>query len=115
MIPEKNGNLFSGIPNGIKEEVFETLLRMDSFSLERIISHGQVTPQGQWLKQEANEWVVLLSGSAKIVFEDREDVLIMKPGDYVHVPAQRRHRVEWTDSEQTTVWLALHYKPGKSG
>jgi cupin 2 domain-containing protein len=27
----------------------------------------------------------------------------------VHIPAHKRHRVEWTDSCQPTVWLALHY------
>ena len=25
------------------------------------------------------------------------------------IPAHRRHRVEWTDPEAPTVWLALHY------
>jgi cupin 2 domain-containing protein len=35
---------------------------------------------------------------------------ILQPGDYVHIPAHRRHRVEWTEVGQTTVWLALHYR-----
>ena len=33
----------------------------------------------------------------------------MGPGDYVHIPAHRRHRVAWTDPAQATVWLAVHY------
>ncbi len=33
----------------------------------------------------------------------------MRPGDYVLIPARKRHRVEWTDPGQKTVWLALHH------
>ena len=33
----------------------------------------------------------------------------MNPGDFVHIPAHVRHRVEWTDPHGQTVWLALHY------
>jgi cupin 2 domain-containing protein len=42
--------------------------------------------------------------------EGETEVRVMRPGDYVHIPAHRRHRVEWTDREQKTVWLALHYQ-----
>jgi cupin 2 domain-containing protein len=28
----------------------------------------------------------------------------------VHIPAHRRHRVEWTDPGQPTIWLGLHYQ-----
>jgi cupin 2 domain-containing protein len=34
----------------------------------------------------------------------------MGPGDHVHIPAHRRHRVEWTDPAQPTVWLAVHHR-----
>jgi len=27
----------------------------------------------------------------------------------VVIPARCRHRVEWTDPDQETVWLALHH------
>jgi cupin 2 domain-containing protein len=33
----------------------------------------------------------------------------MLPGAYVHIPAHRKHRVEWTDPNQPTIWLAVHY------
>ena len=45
-----------------------------------------------------------------IVLENDPQVIIMKPGDYVHIPAHRRHRVAWTDPSQPTIWLALHYR-----
>jgi cupin 2 domain-containing protein len=54
--------------------------------------------------------VILLSGNAGLLFEGETEVRVMRPGDYVHIPAHRRHRVEWTDREQKTVWLALHYQ-----
>ena len=77
--------------------------------LERIISSGQATPAGQWYDQEQHEWVVLLSGAAGLRFEGEEGLRILSPGDFVNIPAHTRHRVEWTDEKQSTVWLALHY------
>jgi len=106
-------NIFSKIPFFMQGEISETLLKADDFKLERIISSGQATPPGEWFDQNTNEWVILLSGSAGLQFDAEEEVCIMYPGDYVYIPAHKRHRVEWTDPEQKTVWLALHYGPGK--
>lgn len=106
----KAGNIFSEIPDSPIDEIFEILLRNDHFRLERIISSGQATPPGEWYDQDMNEWVILLSGSAGLLFEGEKEVSIMHPGEYVHIPAHKRHRVEWTDMGQKTVWLALHYK-----
>lgn len=105
----KPSSIFSNIPESITEEIFETLLQTDHFKLKRIISMGQATPSGEWYEQDSNEWVMLLSGSAGLLFEGDEEVLVMNPGDYVHIPARQRHRVEWTDTDQKTVCLALHY------
>jgi cupin 2 domain-containing protein len=102
-------NIFSKIPYFMQDEISETLLKTDDFRLERIISSGQATPFGEWFDQDSNEWVVLLSGSAGLLFEGEEEVRSMHPGDYIHIPAHQRHRVEWTDPGQKTVWLALHY------
>ncbi|MGH7792647.1 MAG: cupin domain-containing protein [Thermodesulfobacteriota bacterium] len=101
-------NLFSNLPDSTME-VFETLLETDHFKLERIISSGQATRPGEWLDQDADEWVILLKGRAGLLFEGEQKVCIMKPGDYIHILAHKRHRVEWTDVKQKTVWLALHY------
>ncbi len=103
-------NLFSQIPESFPEEILETLLETPSFRLERIISAGQATPPGKWYDQDTHEWVVVLSGSAGLLFEGEREVRVLKPGDFLHIPAHRRHRVEWTDAKQKTVWLALHYK-----
>ncbi len=102
-------SIFSNIPDSIKEEIFEIPIKTDHFKLERIISAGQTTPPGEWYDQDANEWVILLGGSAGLLFEGNEEVLVMRPGDYVHIPAHKRHRVEWKDRDQKTVWIALYY------
>jgi cupin 2 domain-containing protein len=102
-------NLFEGLPKGMGEEISEALLDTRHFRLERIISTGQGTPPGQWYDQDKNEWVILLEGGAGLLFEGETEACVMRPGDHIHIPAHRRHRVEWTDPEQNTVWLALHY------
>ena len=33
----------------------------------------------------------------------------LKPGDFVNIPAHRRHRVEWTTPNEPTIWLAIFY------
>jgi cupin 2 domain-containing protein len=103
-------NLFTQIPREVPQEVIEILLETPGFYLERIISTGQATPPGEWYDQETHEWVVLLSGAAALLFAGEDRVRILHPGDYVLIPAHCRHRVEWTDPEQKTVWLALHYR-----
>jgi cupin 2 domain-containing protein len=103
-------NLFAGIPAKIPQEISEILLKTPGFHLERIISAGQATPPGQWYDQETHEWVVLLSGAAGLLFEGEPQFRVLHPGDYLLIPAHCRHRVEWTDPEQRTVWLALHFQ-----
>lgn len=103
-------NLFSPLPEYPGEEEFRTLLRGEGFELERIVSFGQGTPPGEWYDQEFHEWVVLLAGSAGLLFDGESTVHVLVPGDYVNIPAHQRHRVEWTDDKGPTVWLALHYR-----
>ena len=43
-------------------------------------------------------------------FEGEAEVRALAPGDFVHIPAHKRHRVEWTAADEPTVWLALHYE-----
>ena len=107
-------NIFSKIPDLVKDEIFETLLKTDHLRFERIISSGQATPPGEWYDQSTDEWVILLKGSAGLLFEGQKETFTLYPGDYVHILAHQRHRVEWTDREQKTVWLALHHSGSDS-
>ena len=102
-------NLFAPIPPEITEEIIQVLLATGNFRLERIVSSGQATPPGEWYDQDTHEWVALLTGAAGLRFEDEAEPRVLRPGDYLLIPAHRRHRVEWTDPETPTVWLALHY------
>jgi len=103
-------NIFSQMLDSTGDEIFEVLLETAHFKLERIISSGQATPHGEWLEEETSEWVILLSGSATLLFGGESEVTRLGPGDSVHIPAHRLHRVEWTDPKAKTVWLALHYQ-----
>ncbi|RIK78075.1 MAG: cupin [Planctomycetota bacterium] len=102
-------NLFADIPGVLAEERFDTLVEGSAFRLERIVSTGQATPPGEWLVQSRAEWVAVLAGSAAVRFEDERDESELRPGDWLYIAANRRHRVEWTDVERPTVWLALHF------
>jgi cupin 2 domain-containing protein len=102
-------NLFTHLTRASDREVIETLLQTDALKLERIVSTGQATPPGQWYDQDRDEWVVLLSGSAGLLFEGEQNIRVLRPGDHLLIPAHVRHRVEWTEAGAETVWLALHY------
>ncbi len=84
-------NIFGELPFST-DEVFEDLIKNDKFKLERIISRGQASPPGEWYDQEHDEWVILLSGSAGLYFEDEKSSVELKPGDYLFIPAHCRHR-----------------------
>jgi len=101
-------NLFTHIAQDSDGEVFETLLQTDALKLERIVSTGQATPSGQWYDQDSDEWVILLSGSAGLLFDGEGKLRVLQPGDYLLIPAHTRHRIEWTEAGTETVWLALH-------
>jgi cupin 2 domain-containing protein len=102
-------NLFEGIPIALPDELVETLAVGTRFRLERIVSRGHATPPGEWYDQAAAEWVVLLSGAARLRFADENEARPLRPGDWLLISARRRHRVDWTDTERDTVWLAVHY------
>ncbi|MEN8171238.1 MAG: cupin domain-containing protein [Pseudomonadota bacterium] len=103
----KKSNLFQDIPESLPQEILETLLQRDGLRLERIVSDGHATAEGEWYDQEWDEWVILLSGSATLLFENGESRQLI-PGDYLLIPAHCRHRVEATDQQEKSVWLALH-------
>lgn len=102
-----SGNLFANCPAAGSAEEFLPLLQSDTTCIERIVSHGQASPPGFWYDQPDDEWVMLASGAAELAFEDGRR-MIMRPGDWVTIPARCRHRVESTGPE--TVWLAVHIR-----
>ncbi|MEW6166014.1 MAG: cupin domain-containing protein [Pseudomonadota bacterium] len=106
-------NLFDDLPQGAEEaERFDLLLRQPGVHIERIVSTGQASPPGFWHDQEQGEWVVLLTGTATLRFENEAAPVDMRPGDWLHIAPHRRHRVERTAAGEATVWLAVHFDPG---
>jgi cupin 2 domain-containing protein len=101
-------NIFSSIPEDLKDEVFQSIIKNDKLKLERIISYAHKTPEGEWYDQEWDEWVLLIKGAAGLLIEG-EDELELQTGDYILLPAHKRHRVTWTAADEETVWLALHF------
>lgn len=108
------GNIFAGLEQiSGTDELFEELLHAGSLRVERIVSTGQSSPPGFWYDQQQVEWVVLLSGAAELHFEDEPAPRHLQPGDWVNIAAHRRHRVNWTDPSQPSVWLAIFYQAGE--
>ena len=101
-------NIFTEIPDPLPEERFDCILKRENILIERIVSKGHVTPVGQWYDQAGDEWVMLLQGQAILLFEENQQLLRLAPGDYVLIPAHTRHRVEWTQPDFNTIWLAIH-------
>ncbi len=103
------GNIFYDLPKAKEKEVFQPLFKDKKLKVERIISMGQATKEGKWLRQKRNEWVVLLQGKAVLSFLGKDEVLKLKSGDYVFIPKNLRHRVEWSDPKEKSLWLAVHF------
>lgn len=103
----QSSNLFADLPPQLPDELFTTLLEAANVRIERIVSHGHASPQGFWYDQDQHEWVIVLKGAARLRFED--GIVEMKPGNFISIPAHKRHRVEWTTPEEPTIWLAVHY------
>ena len=98
-IPESTGR-----PDG--PELFQALLTGPSGLLvERIVSHSQTTPEGQWYDQERDEWVVVLEGEARLHYVDGSEIRLGR-GDHLFLPKHCRHRVAYTSAPCD--WLAVH-------
>lgn len=109
MITHESKSFFADIPSKIPEEIVETILSNSTIRVERIISHGQSSPQDFWYDQDENEWVMVLKGKAKLLFENNDEPILLSEGDYINIPKHVKHRVEWTTPNETTIWLTVFY------
>ncbi len=101
-------NIFDCIPDNLDEEIFQQLVDGEGVRIERIISSGHSSPESGWYDQDRNEWVLVLKGEAILLLEGDSPVNL-KAGDFMNIPAHQKHRVEWTDPDTETIWLAVHY------
>ena len=103
------GNIFAPLSANPADEEISTLLATESVRIERIVSHGHATPEDAWYDQEWAEWVLVVQGSAELLFWHESAPRLLRPGDYLRIPPHARHRVSATDPDQPTVWLAVHF------
>jgi cupin 2 domain-containing protein len=97
-------NLFSTDKATLSEEVFETLLKLPNIHIEKITSNGQTS--SQWYESEKEEWVVLIEGEGKLLFDNGEE-LTLKKGEHLYIAKMKKHKVTYTSSP--TIWLAIHF------
>ncbi len=104
----QRGNFAAGLPDASRGEIIEILSSFPGrrVAVERIVSEGQSTPPGEWYDQDWDEWVMLLKGAARIAFEEPGAEEELAAGDWMLIPARRRHRVSFT--APGTLWLAVH-------
>jgi cupin 2 domain-containing protein len=113
MVPEIR-NILANLPPALSGEAFDTIADSGLIRIERIVSNGQATAEGEWYDQERDEWVLVLAGSAGLFFDGEKQPHSLRAGDYTLIPAGCRHRVAWTDPAVKTVWLAVHFTAART-
>ena len=98
--------LTPALPRADGQEIFEAILQgPGGLLVERIVSHGQTTPEGEWYDQTRDEWVLVLEGSAELELADGKRISLAR-GEHCFLPKHLRHRVSRTSSP--CLWLAVH-------
>ena len=66
--------LLHALPDARLAEVFDTPAAAGPVRIERIVSHGQASPEGFWYDQAQAEWVMVVQ-AARLAFADGEVAL----------------------------------------
>ena len=101
------GNLFAKLPPAKRDDAVTELLAARGVRVERIVSRGQVAPEDQPLRQDHDEWVLMLGGQAALRIEDSDEVTLVA-GDHVTIARGQQRWVTRTSAEPPAVWLAIH-------
>ncbi len=107
-------SLRDDIPASLPDELMTILARGDGARVERIVSRGHASPPGYWYDQDERELVMVVDGAARLAVEGA-DPIDMGPGDWIVLDAHVRHRVEWTDPDRDTIWLAVFLRSATAG
>ena len=109
-----SGDLLAALPGPLPDELVELLVDTPGFRVERIVSTGQASLPGSWYDQSEHEFVLLVSGAARLAWSDGTEQVLLS-GQWTWIPAHVRHRVAWTDPSQATVWLAVFVEAERAG
>ena len=90
-------------------ELKRQLAAGDGWTLMLINSNAFTSPEGEWFDQAASEWVLVLRGSARLRLCSPDRRLDLSAGDHLMIPPHQRHRLDRTDPDPGTLWLALHW------
>ena len=85
------------------------LASAETWRLLLIASNGYRSPHDEWMDQADHEWVLVLRGSACVALQNPDRIVDLSPGDHLLIPPHQRHKVERTDPDPGTLWLALHW------
>lgn len=106
----QTGSLKRDLPSRpLADEVADILVERAPVRIERIVSTGQATPDGEWYDQDTTEWVLVVTGVARLRIAGEDSDRELGEGDWLLLPAHCRHRVSWTRAEPPTVWLAVYF------
>ena len=107
--PSDQTNLLSSPCPSAGSERIDPLASGEGWRLERIHSCLASSPEGFWYDQPELEWVLVLRGSAQLLFADEDQVRDLCVGDSLLITPGRRHRLVATDPDPGTLWLALFW------
>jgi cupin 2 domain-containing protein len=96
------GRLRDGASAPASGEAVERLLTLPGVAIEQILSGALDAPLD--FRQQHDEWVVLVSGSASLVVAGAD--VELSAGDWLFLPADVEHTVVSTAPGST--WLAVH-------
>jgi cupin 2 domain-containing protein len=82
----RDRDIFEHILSETVDEEFTELLAAEGLRIERIVSTGQASPPGFWYEQAWSEWVLVLSGSAGLLFDNEPPPRELKKRDYLLIP-----------------------------
>ena len=97
-------NIFDVKNIDITKEIVEILKENENVKIEKIISTGQTT---DWMKQEQEEFVILIQGEAIIEYENKKQEL--RAGDTVIIKKNEKHRVAYTSENPCCIWICIFY------
>lgn len=105
------GRIADGAAAPTSGESCTQLLTSGGARVVRIASRDHADKAGDWYDQTEAEFVLLVSGAARLAFKSEKLERSLTPGDWAVIPKRCKHRVAWTDPSQETIWLALHMPP----